>query len=123
MYISKDVKSILAALTIGALLGVAATPITKPIYDKYFSNKNEMNKAIIYNDNKAIVVNVSEWNEYNDALYEIETTEGENFMSLKSNTEIISEANMNSSIEDYIRAIKGEDIEIEYLEKSYTKTK
>jgi len=114
------IRSISRCLLGAAILNVITSPIIAKLMNQ---NQTEYNKAIILEDQKAIIVNVEEFREYDDNNYQIQTEEGLNFITAKEKAEFINDTKSEIDIEDYIRTFINEEIEIEYLEQSYTKRK
>lgn len=81
------------------------------------------NKAIIFSENTATIVEIKKWADYDGEQIQLETTDGLFILTSSFDTKLIDDRNSDTKAEDVIRAIKGDEVVITYLGKSNQKTK
>jgi len=108
-----------------ALTGVLATTTLLTGCGNYdlIDTKMTFNKAIIFDDNRATIVDVKEWGDYDGEQLQIRTEDDMYILTSSFDTKLIDDRKSDMSAEDLARAIKGEDVEIVYLEERYQKNK
>lgn len=108
-----------------ALTGVLTTSTLLTGCGNYdmLDTKYTYNKAIIFGENSATIVDVKQWGDYEGEQIQIRT-EGDMYILTSSfDTKLIDDRESDMSAEDLARAIKGDDVEIIYFEENYHKKK
>jgi len=80
------------------------------------------NKAIIFDGNTATIVEISEWTDYDGEQIQIITKDGLLLLTSSFDTKLIDDSTSDIKAEDIARAIKGDDVEINYLGASKSLT-
>lgn len=104
-------KKAVALATAGVLGAVMLTGCNKQIVDI----KYEFNKAIIFRDGTATIIEIEKWNDYDGEQYQIITSDGLVIITSSYDTKLINDLNSDITAEDVARSIGGEDVEITYL--------
>lgn len=76
------------------------------------------NKAIIFSDDSATVIEIQSWADYDGEQLQIKTPEGLCIVTSSFDTKLIDDRNSSISAEDFVRSILGEDATINYLNDS-----
>ena len=91
---------------------------------KIWKMKYMFNKAIIFNNSVATIVNVNNWTDYDDEQIQLVLEDGTVLVTTTYDTKLVYEDGTITA-EDIARAIGGKDVEITYLEEAkslqYTK--
>lgn len=83
-------------------------------------------QAIIFDDNRATIVTIESWNNFynnNNKLYQLNVENGPIFTASIYQTILYSEEQSGITAEEFIKTLKGDDIEINYLGEEKQKTK
>ena len=81
-----------------------------------FDTEYDFNKAIILGDNTATIVEVKKWNDYEGEQLQIITKDGLVLITSAYDTKLVYDKESDIKAEDIARSIKGEDVEIVYLD-------
>ena len=100
---------------------LALSTLTGCNYD-FMDFHYQFNKAIIFGDNTATIIEIKKWTDYDGEQLQIETEDGALIVTSSFDTKLINDLNSNVSAEDIAKSIKGEDVEINYLGKSKSLT-
>lgn len=111
-------KAITMALA-GTLMTTTLTGCNYTLVDTKYS----FNKAIIFGDNSATIVEIEKWTDYDGEQIQIKTTEGLYILTSSFDTKLIDDSNSDISAEDLARSIMGEDVVINYLSDNSKKTR
>lgn len=79
--------------------------------------KLKFNKAIIFHDDSATIVEIKKWNDYDGEQLQLITEDGLVIVTSSFDTKLINDEKSEIKAEDVARSIGGDDIEIRYLEK------
>ena len=99
----------------GILSAIALTVLTGNNYNLFEYN---CDKAIVLEQNNALVIEVAKCVSYNKRQFKIETMDGKTIITNKDNTKLIDD---KTDVELFIKSIKGENVNIKYLEKNNNK--
>ena len=105
-------KKAIALLTAGTL----AFSLAGCNYDM-IDTKYDYNKAIIFGDNTATIVEVKQWSDYDGEQIQILTNDGLYMITSSFDTKLIDDKTSKISAEDVARSIAGENVEIKYLDE------
>ena len=100
-----------------AATGVLATVVLTGCNQQVMDVKLKFNKAIIFREDTATIVEVKKWNDYDGEQLQIITPDGLIIITSSYDTKLINDENSEIKAEDVARSIGGDDIEIRYLEK------
>ena len=81
-----------------------------------FDTKYTFNKAIIFGDNTATIVEIKKWKDYDGEQLQIITNDDLIIVTSSYDTKLINDKDSNVKAEDLARSIAGEDVEIVYLD-------
>ena len=81
-----------------------------------FDTKYTFNKAIIFGDDCATIVEIKKWTDYDGEQLQIETNDGTFILTSSFDTKLIDDRKSDIKAEDIVKAIKGEDVKINYLD-------
>ena len=115
--INKKAVAILAAggITLSTLTGCNMTCV---------DTKYTFNKAIIFRDNTATIVEIKKWADYDGEQLQLITKDGLIIVTSSFDTKLINDEDSNLTAEDVARSIIGEDAKINYMfENANQKTK
>lgn len=79
--------------------------------------KYTFNKAIIFGDDCATIIEIEKWCDYDGEQLQLQTKDGAYILTSSFDTKLIDDRKSEISAEDLIRAIKGDDVQINYLDK------
>ena len=82
----------------------------------FWDTKYTFNKAIIFGENTATIVEVDKWNDYEGEQIQIKTNDGAYILTSAYDTKLIDERNSEITAEDIARSIMGDDVQINYLD-------
>jgi len=91
-------------------------------YD-WIDTKITYNKAIIFDDNTATIIEIEKWKDYDGEQFQIMTKDGAYILTSSYDTKLIDDRKSDISAENLAIAIKGEDVEIIYLDYEVQKQK
>ena len=100
-----------------ATTGVLATAVLTGCNQQVVDVKLYFNKAIIFHDDSAVIVDVKHWNDYDGEQLQLITPDGLIIVTSSYDTKLINDEKSVLKAEDVARSIGGDDIEIRYLEK------
>lgn len=100
-----------------ATTGVLATAVLTGCNQQVIDVKLKFNKAIIFHENTAVIVDVKNWNDYEGEQLQLITPDGLIIVTSSYDTKLINDEKSLLKAEDVARSIGGDDIEIRYLEK------
>lgn len=106
-------KKAIAMATAGVLATVVLTGCNQQVMDV----KLKFNKAIIFRDDTATIVEIEKWNDYDGEQLQLITPDGLVIVTSSYDTKLINDEKSLLTAEDVARSIGGDDIEIRYLEK------
>ena len=110
------------AIALGATLALSTTILTGCNYD-FVDTNYSFNKAIIFNENIACIIEITSWGDYDGEQLQLTLNDGTVILTSSFDTKLINEQNSAISAEEIAKAISGEDVEITSLDpKSYRKT-
>lgn len=116
--IKKLGSSVLITATLGTVaLGLSGCNAT------VIDTKMTFNKAIIFSDNNATIVEVKSWTDYDGEQFQIKTPDGITIVTSSYDTKLIDDRNSKISAEDLAKCIMGEDVTINYLNDENQKTR
>ena len=75
------------------------------------------NKAIIFGENTATIVEIEQWGDYDGEQFQIKLKDGFVMVTSSIDTKLIDDRNSDITAEDLARSIKGEDVVIIYLDE------
>ena len=107
------------AITLGVMLTLSPLVLTGCGNQQFFDTNYTFNKAIIFNENTACIIEISSWNDYDGEQLQLKLADGTVILSSSFDTKLINDEYGIISAEEIAKAICGEDVEITYL---YTKT-
>ena len=84
---------------------------------KLIDTKFTFNKAIIFGDNTATIVEIQKWTDYDGEQIQIQTKDGTFILTSSFDTKLIDDRNSSIKAEDIARAIAGNDVVITYLDE------
>ena len=93
-----------------------------------FDFKYTFNKAIIFDDNVATIIDIVKWCDYEGEQYQITTKSGLVILTSSRDTKLFDDRKSNISAEDFARIMKNDDVIINHYDegintiKSLTKT-
>ncbi len=112
-------KVVLAGIAISSVLLLSGCG-NKNILD----TKYTFNKAIIFDENSATIIEIESWRDYEDGeQIQLKTKDGAFILTSSFDTKLIDDRNSEISAEDLVRALKGEEVEINYLDDIESKGK
>ena len=101
-----------------AATGLLATAVlTTGCNQQVMDVKLKFNKAIIFHDDSATIVDVKYWDDYDGEQLQLITPDGLVIVTSSYDTKLINDEKSLLKAEDVARSIGGDDIEIRYLEK------
>lgn len=100
-----------------ATTGVLATAVLTGCNQQVVDVKLKFNKAIIFHDDSATIVEIKKWNDYDGEQLQLITEDGLVIVTSSFDTKLINDEKSEIKAEDVARSIGGDDIEIRYLEK------
>ena len=106
-------KKTITMATTGMLSVVVLAGCNRQVVDL----KLKYNKAIIFHDDTATIVEVKHWDDYEGEQLQLTTPDGLVILTSAYDTKLINDEKSEIKAEDVARSIGGEDIEIRYLEK------
>lgn len=106
-------KKAIAMATAGVLATVVLTGCNQQVMDV----KLKFNKAIIFREDTATIVDVKYWDDYDGEQLQLITPDGLVIVTSSYDTKLINDEKSLLTAEDVARSIGGDDIEIRYLEK------
>ena len=106
-------KKAIAMATAGVLATVVLTGCNQQVMDV----KLKFNKAIIFREDTATIVDVKYWDDYDGEQLQLITPDGLVIVTSSYDTKLINDEDSTLKAEDVARSIGGDDIEIRYLEK------
>ena len=106
-------KKAIAMATAGVLATVVLTGCNQQVMDV----KLKFNKAIIFREDTATIVDVKYWDDYDGEQLQLITPDGLVIVTSSYDTKLINDEKSTLKAEDVARSIGGDDIEIRYLEK------
>ena len=111
------------AIALGSMLVLSTSVLTGcGNYDAFDTNFS-FNKAIIFNDDKACIIDIATWADYDGEQIQLILTDGTIILTSSFDTKLINDEKGIISAEEIAKAIAGDDIEITYLDpKIYKKT-
>ena len=112
---SKNCKTKLAACVLAGT--VSATMLTGCGNLDMLDTQYTFNKAIIFGDNTATIVEITQWGDYDGEQFQIKLKNGFVMITSSFDTKLIDDRNSDITAEDLARSIKGEDVEIIYLDE------
>lgn len=105
-----------SAMTMAAT-GVLATVVLTGCNQQVIDVKLKFNKAIIFREDTATIVDVKKWDDYDGEQLQLITPDGLIIITSSYDTKLINDEDSELKAEDVARSIGGDDIEIRYLEK------
>jgi hypothetical protein len=120
----KNLKITKKAKTL-AFAGVLGTAVLMSGCGNYtvIDTKYDFNKAIIFSDDSATIIELKKWTDYDGEQLQLETKEGLFIVTSSFDTKLIDDKNSDIKAEELVRSILGEDAQINYLNGGYQKTK
>ena len=109
---NKNIKKLLMTSALFSTLSL--TMLTGCNYD-FMDFHYQFNKAIIFGDNTATIIEIKKWADYDGEQLQIETEDGALIVTSSFDTKLINDLNSNVSAEDIAKSIKGDDVVINYL--------
>lgn len=104
-------KTLLAGIALSSMLLLSGCGN----YDM-FDTKYTFNKAIIFGENCATIIEIESWRDYEDGeQIQLETKDGAYILTSSFDTKLIDDRNSAINAEDVVKAIKGNDVQITYL--------
>lgn len=100
-----------------AATGVLATVVLTGCNQQVIDVKLKFNKAIIFREDTATIVDVKKWDDYDGEQLQLITPDGLIIITSSYDTKLINDEDSELKAEDVARSIGGDDIEIRYLEK------
>ncbi len=76
------------------------------------------NKAIIFRENTATIIEIKNWSANSEDRINIETENGISILTSSYDTKLVNDSNSEFTAEDIARIIGGEEIIINYLDNS-----
>ncbi len=108
-------SALIGAFSLSALTGCSCN-------QQVVDFKLKFNKAIIFNDNHATIIDIQKWNDYDGEQIQLITEDGAIIVTSSFDTKLINDENSDIKAEDIARSILGEDAEINYLNESKSLT-
>jgi hypothetical protein len=106
-----------AIMTAALFSGLSLTVLSGCNYDM-LDFHYQYNKAIVFGDNVATIIEINKWTDYDGEQIQIETTDGLLLVTSSFDTKLVNDLNSESTAEDIVRAKMGDDVEIRYYNKS-----
>lgn len=101
-----------------AATGLLATAVlTTGCNQQVMDFKLKFNKAIIFHDDTATIVEIKKWNDYDGEQLQLITKDGLVIVTSSYDTKLVNDEDSTLTAEDVAISIGGDDIEIRYLEK------
>lgn len=111
--------------TVSVLLGCTTTT-TNNIYaykestladdsTEIYSPDTSSYKVIVFEENKATILDIVAWKKIDNNFIKVQTKDGAFFLSLIENTTFLDESNTTLTAEEVARKMKGDNVEICYL--------
>ena len=101
-----------------AATGLLATAVlTTGCNKQVLDFKYKFNKAIIFHEDTATIIEIEKWNDYEGEQFQLLTKDGLIIVTSAYDTKLVNDEKSDLTAEDVARSIGGEDIEIRYLEK------
>lgn len=103
--------------------GVVLTTITG-CNQTVFDTEYTFNKAIIFGEGTATIIEIKKWNDYEGEQLQLITKDGMVIITSSYDTKLINDEDTNVDVEVLVRALAGSDAEITYYDELVkTKTK
>ena len=109
-------KAVLAGIIISSILLLSGCGNYNMVDTKF-----TFNKAIIFGEDCATIIVIEKWTDYDGEQLQIQTKDGAYILTSSYDTKLIDDRKSDISAEDLIRSIKGEDVQINYLDDAATK--
>lgn len=116
-----NIKPKLAAMAFAGVLATAT--LTGCGNYTIFDTQYTFNKALIFGENSVTIVEIAKWTDYEGEQLQLETKDGAFILTSSFDTKLIDDRNSYITAEYLARSIKGEDVEIKYLNDTYEKSK
>ena len=100
-----------------AATGVLATAVLTGCNQQVMDVKLYFNKAIIFREDTATIVDIKYWDDYEGEQLQLITPDGLIIVTSSYDTKLVNDEKSTLTAEDVARSIGGDDIEIRYLEK------
>ena len=100
-----------------AATGVLATAVLTGCNYDMVDFKYNFNKAIIFREDTATIVEIQKWTDYDGEQLQLITKDGLIIVTSSYDTKLVNDEKSTLTAEDVARSIGGDDIEIRYLEK------
>ena len=114
------IKSKVVAMALaGTLASVTLTGCNATLVDTNYT----FNKAIIFGDGTATIIEIKKWADYDGEQFQIITNDGLVIVTSSFDTKLINDNNSSLKAEDVARSIAGEDVHIYYLNENATNVK
>ena len=112
-------KTCAAVLASGVVL-TTMTGCNQTVFDTEYT----FNKAIIVGNGTATIVSIDKWDDYEGEQIQLITKDGMVIITSSYDTKLINDEDSNIDVEDFARALAGQDAEITYFDElAKTKTK
>ena len=85
--------------------------------------KYTYNKAIIFDEDSATIIEIEKWTDYDGEQLQIQTKDGAYILTSSYDTKLMDDRNSDISAEDLVRSLKGDDVQINYLGDAVSKGK
>lgn len=105
------------AIALAATGLLATVVLTTGCNKQVMDFKYEFNKAIIFHEDTATIIEIQKWNDYEGEQIQLITKDGLVIVTSTYDTKLVNDKNSDLTAEDVARSIGGEDVEIRYLEK------
>ena len=109
-----------------ALAGVLTTATLTGCNATVIDTKLTFNKAIIFGDHTATIVEIKKWTDYDGEQLQLITKDDLIIVTSSFDTKLINDKDSEIKAEDIAISVMGEDVKINYLDNmqnSYVKTK
>lgn len=111
------------AIALASMLVLSSTVLTGCDNQQIFNTNYTFNKAIIFNENTACIIEILKWNDYDGEQIQLVLKDGTVIVTSSIDTKLINDENGIISAEEIVKALSGEDVEITYLNpKKYQKS-
>lgn len=112
----KNLKVNKKLIALGMLGALGTMTLTGCGNYKIIDMKYTFNKAIIFGDHTATIVEIKKWTDYDGEQIQIQTKDGAFILTSSFDTKLIDDRISNVKAEDIARGIAGEDVVITYLD-------
>ena len=112
---SKNCKTKLATCVLAGT--ITATVLTGCGNMDMWDSQYTFNKAIIFGENTATIVEIEQWGDYDGEQFQIKLKDGFVMVTSSIDTKLIDDRNSDITAEDLARSIKGENVVIIYLDE------